>query len=878
MIMRAGGGAGAIGRAAGQRAGMTDRMQRRTVLKLSGATALTTLFAPRAGPAQHAPTETAVLLTGLETAPEDALLAAMAPFIERDLPLALLVSPAETGAARAAFLRRLVDERPALLEVVPRADAAIRQPAYFQMRAASAARAAVTSLLGTGLPPITEPVTLATPGHGPEPPRLGGLRAAGFRSALLLPTEGSGRMPMECSAAAYCAGLARPAPLAAAPALLDRALTMGGGAPVYLTLAPGLADDDPGAPLRFATGLAAARDRAAIVPALPREIAFRATPGARRLFGLRIDAPPMAAGDVFDGFLSLTDALAEAGLAFSVVTDEPEVAARFDSACPRSPAQDAPPDGDARRDSSDCVAVAGPADAPPRETGLSLILEESGAVMTRMTGAGQHHLAPSVVLDETTAPDTALGRLSPFADAVIRVPPSAFATRARRNVLTRALADAAADSTTETRGLRDFAHALRGGDPVYDRLWQTRRMAAEIAPAPLSLAATDAARLMADARKAWQYFERMANPRTGLCDSTVFLAEDGSSIGHDRLTMWDLGSLIFANRAALDLGLIEAEDYLARSGLILGSLERATLSGARLPRSEISTSNPSSGLSDYNACDTGRLLSALRTMAETAELAEPVAALVAGWALADTIRDGQLHSITAGRMQPVFLSHCTHYATRAFGHWGIPAASPYSVMDRDTETDSEMALLYRAAEIGSIGAEPLLSEAVEFGPSPESTVLTRVLFAAQYAAFRETGTPHCVSETPLPYSPWFSYQGLRIDAQGWPFTVRVLSSASRYQTEAYQRENLMISSKAAFLWAAVYPHAYSERLLNLVRERAASAEVGFVTGIFAETGAPTRNYADMNTNGVILQAVRHMLGGRGRPSPREPQSPGSTAR
>jgi hypothetical protein len=80
-----------------------------------------------------------------------------------------------------------------------------------------------------------------------------------------------------------------------------------------------------------------------------------------------------------------------------------------------------------------------------------------------------------------------------------------------------------------------------------------------------------------------------------------------------------------------------------------------------------------------------------------------------------------------------------------------------------------------------------------------------------------------------------------------------------YQTEEFRRRALLIGSKSAYLWKANYPHPYSDRLVGVVRDRCRHDEHGFAVGVFVSSLESMGNYYDVNTNGVILSAIAHLI-------------------
>ena len=186
--------------------------------------------------------------------------------------------------------------------------------------------------------------------------------------------------------------------------------------------------------------------------------------------------------------------------------------------------------------------------------------------------------------------------------------------------------------------------------------------------------------------------------------------------------------------------------------------------------------------------------------------------------------------------------------------------SSYPVINETSTGDDHMRLLHRAAFLGPYGAEPLLLAAVERGLTPEFRFLSDVLFDAQLTWFEDTGKLRSVSETPLNISPWFIYQGLRVDRTGTDAWVTgTKSGEAKYQTPEFMALAEVISTKSAYLWVAAYPHPYSNRLVALVREKARIEDHGFSSGIYASTLEAMEGYSDLNTNGIILTAIAKML-------------------
>ena len=135
------------------------------------------------------------------------------------------------------------------------------------------------------------------------------------------------------------------------------------------------------------------------------------------------------------------------------------------------------------------------------------------------------------------------------------------------------------------------------------------------------------------------------------------------------------------------------------------------------------------------------------------------------------------------------------------------------------------------------------------------------LFAAQIEEYRATSKLTCVSEGPVNREPWFVYQGYQITEDGGSWTAETLDPSPRFKTKGFVRAVDMLNSKGAFLWNAHRPNDYTDRLVDEVREKAKTEKLGFSPGVFAITGTSDQAYSDINTNGVILQAIAYRLNG-----------------
>jgi hypothetical protein len=230
------------------------------------------------------------------------------------------------------------------------------------------------------------------------------------------------------------------------------------------------------------------------------------------------------------------------------------------------------------------------------------------------------------------------------------------------------------------------------------------------------------------------------------------------------------------------------------------------------------------------------------------------------WDLSAIIIDKRPFTITSKGWDDVSLSHCTHYIRIGYAFVGLEIESQLPKLSMTPSADERIGLLYKSAEMGPFGPEPALLEEIEGHQSREARYLCDVLFDAQLSWFERTGQIKLVSETPINRSPWFVYQGLRPDlpeAERW--IIRTIGSAPTESSDPALENSRMISTKAIYLWATTYSHSYSKVLLDLAREHAQLGGFGHASGLHEGNLRPMPGYSDVNTNGIILSSIAHLL-------------------
>jgi hypothetical protein len=109
--------------------------------------------------------------------------------------------------------------------------------------------------------------------------------------------------------------------------------------------------------------------------------------------------------------------------------------------------------------------------------------------------------------------------------------------------------------------------------------------------------------------------------------------------------------------------------------------------------------------------------------------------------------------------------------------------------------------------------------------------------------------------------PYFTYQGYQLTDDGGQFAVDTLKTSSQAEADKLADSLRLVSTKGAYLWYAARPGDYSEKLIALVREQAKMPGLGFSAGISERTGKLIE-VTDVNTNGIILESIAYILGGR----------------
>ncbi len=788
----------------------------------------------------------------------------LSEFSRRGIPVTFALSSGELGASpvseQALLLRAFAEREVGLFEIAAPLDVIADESRYFQMRDAGALRADLTRTFGAEF--AGQVTTIC---HRPDEATLDlpAFRSAGFqisiqpggdpdfsaefvgRSQLML--RGGGVLPLDGDPRSVVAQV-------------EAAMESGRDTLLTLSLA-GITSENL-ASVQTLVGAVAEQILAEAMArsfylTRPTDYLLQFGPPLQPEFALLLDYPDDPAGQEAISAFAMT--LSEFAVPATLIAD-PGVEGLPEGidilpvwrplADPMGLSQDILPG---------ILYLPEPVDAAALPPVATIVDGTSGDRAPTALGAdGRLHLVPSDWSDLAARPWPATGSFA------LRIRWADIATNMQQTALLRRITTAAQQGQVRFKTLPEFVDQILAPEPLHTRLWSTLARRQSDPPVLRTLLGPERDQLLDDAAVAWSFIERFTSPFTGLCAGTV---QGGPNQRVNReATYWDLASQMQGIIAASELGIIPEDDARDRLDLMVRNLPQGRVQNYSLPPAMFNTSRDLAVVTPgFDSCDVGRFLIALR-MAEESGLLPPDAAdaVLGGWDLDRTVIDGRTFDHDGRAWRDVTKSHCTPYIAPVFAQIGLPLQPLYppvpSRLGYKPAADDLMRLLYAAASLGSFGTEPLLLEAIELGASPESAFLADVLFDAQLGWYEETGELKAVSENPLNVPPWFTYQGLRIDrlgAEAW--TILSLDQSAAFQTESFRRSIEVVSSKSAYLWAAAYPHPYSDLLIDLIREKAKIDGFGFSVGVFAESMLPMENYSDLNTNGIILSAIRTIL-------------------
>ena len=361
-----------------------------------------------------------------------------------------------------------------------------------------------------------------------------------------------------------------------------------------------------------------------------------------------------------------------------------------------------------------------------------------------------------------------------------------------------------------------------------------------------------------DARIAWLYFERNYQPRTGFVSSVE---------SYPATSLWDLGSSLLATVAAEELGLVDTDVFDDRISTLLRTLSAQRLFQGQLPNKMYDAAT--GAMTDYqrgptdrglgwSALDLGRFASALQILARLHPEHRPaVAAVLRHWSLCALASGGELRGAVidpAGRVVIVQEGRLGYeqYAARALARLGLdlgPArrydrfAVEEQILGVRVRRDSRDPRTYGAQDV--LATEPWVLGTMELGLDDGSAPLVRSLFEVQKRRWETTGIVTAATEDHVDRPPWFVYGAVWANGAAWRTITPEGEDMARLS---------MVSTKAAFALAALYPADPYARVLRDAITGARDPERGWYAGVY-ERGGIVNRALTANTNGVILEAL-----------------------
>ncbi|MES0051318.1 MULTISPECIES: DUF3131 domain-containing protein [unclassified Mesorhizobium] len=448
-------------------------------------------------------------------------------------------------------------------------------------------------------------------------------------------------------------------------------------------------------------------------------------------------------------------------------------------------------------------------------------------------------------------------------DAVFCIHPQTANTPEKQALVLDMLAELSSQPGTKLVNFDEYCRAVSPAMPKVDRIRSARADVSVrdwIKPDPYPL---DDGVLKADAALAWSYFDWGAKNYNGMVPATSWI-EFGKQTGYPFTTMWDVGSYILAALSAERLGIIGQTEFETTVSRIIAFLGETSFryAGGKLPHTERALKSQAGQRDGFDSADTGRLLIALKILDNYTSGTFPVFDLVSGWSFKPVLKGGEMHVVSdKGRISSAHANSYAGYAGRGYSMWGEELKPVFDTAHPDRNMDEAVVALGEIQRRGRIATEPHVTEEIELGGSPHGRLMADILYAAQLKRYRETGIVTCVSESAMVGPPYFTYQGYQLTDIGGNFTVDTMKTSAPDKAAKLADSLRLVSAKGAYLWHASRPGDYSTILVDLVRDRAKMPGMGFSSGISEKTGKAIR-VSDVNTNGIILESVAYILGGR----------------
>ena len=375
---------------------------------------------------------------------------------------------------------------------------------------------------------------------------------------------------------------------------------------------------------------------------------------------------------------------------------------------------------------------------------------------------------------------------------------------------------------------------------------------AQSAPSPRVELPNEATFFSDAAATAWKQIDRLWVQRTGLALATP---------DYDRLTPWDIGSVIGALYCAHRLELLSDEQYHTRLARTLKTLETMPLFRgtvyhrmyfARSAKMVGRKGGPTTVGYGWSGTDLGRLLNWLSIIDRTEpQYHAAVTRITDRIKFETTTKDGYMLGGRIGTHGKLFTWQegrigYEQYAARGYQYFGAAVDKAADVnLNATPVTVLGVPLLADKRGLDRLNSEPFVLMGMEFGFTPDMEKLARNVLAAQEARFKQTGKLTMVSEDAVNVAPYYFYYYC-VYCNGRAFVVDIADTGKSMD------EPRWVSTKASFGYHALFGTDYTKRVLEQIAN--AKTSRGWSSGVFEKSGKTTGAY-DINTAAIVLEAA-----------------------
>lgn len=359
---------------------------------------------------------------------------------------------------------------------------------------------------------------------------------------------------------------------------------------------------------------------------------------------------------------------------------------------------------------------------------------------------------------------------------------------------------------------------------------------------------------------AFTHFNRLWRPRTGLAVATP---------AYDKLTPWDIASVMAANYSANVLGLLSDPEYNERMGSTLKTLEKMPLyRGAVFHKMYLAETGKMVGRNGkpttvgygWSATDLGRILLWLRIVAENdPQFRDQATRIAKRIKFKETTKNGYMVGGMWGSSGKLWTWQegrigYEQYSAEGYAYWGGDVANALDINKHAKPFDVlGVTVLADDRKLDRLNSEPFVLMGMELGfTSPAIEELARNVLAAQEARFKQTGKLTMVSEDAVSVPPHYFYYYCVL-CNGKTFTIDVSQTGKNLDKPRW------VSTKAAFGYHALMGTEYTKRVMEAIS--GAKSEDGWSSGVFEGSLKSTTTY-DINTTAVVLEAAAYRKLGR----------------